>query len=246
MGVSQAAESLGEPAAAVRSLRVLTWNVHDLLGDPLAVQSVLRAAAPDVACLQEVSRWPGSRRRTAQLARSAGMFFTCGARASAGTALLTSLRVEVRRAAAGRLPVQGWRTRPRGWAHAVVRLPGSVCVEVASLHLGLSPGERRDHVCRILAARLDPTVPLVAAGDLNEAPGGPSWAVLLDELRDPGEAGPPTFPASCPRRRIDAVLVDQGLQVSSYGYPTGVDEADVLAASDHRPVLAEIALPSSG
>ena len=41
------------------------------------------------------------------------------------------------------------------------------------------------------------------------------------------------------------MLVDPSLEVRSYGFPAGVDEADVVAASDHRPVLAEIVLPPS-
>ena len=227
------------------ALRVLTWNVHDMLGDPLAVHRVLRAARADVVCLQEASRWPGSRHRLAELARQCGLYFTCGGRASAGTAVLTGLRVEVRASRARTLPVQGWWTRPRGWAGAVVRLPGTQPVAVVSMHLGLSPGERADHVARLLADRLDSGVPTILAGDLNESPGGASWLAFLEHLRDPGLGTEPTYPAARPRRRIDAVLVDPALEVVSYGWPEPVVEVDVLAASDHRPVLAEIALPPS-
>ena len=88
-------------------------------------------------------------------------------------------------------------------------------------------------------------------GDLNERPGGPSWQQLGRRVGDVTSDARATFPSPRPRVRIDAVLVSPGLDVVSCGWPAGVDEADVVAASDHRPVLAEIALtalerPGSG
>ncbi len=232
-------------------LRVMTWNVRDLLGDPFALTRVLRAADADVVCLQEGARWPGSRNRLSRLAGRAGLFFVDGGRASAGTAVLVSLRTEVRDAVAARLPVQGWRTRPRGYVRARVRLVGSVPVQVICLHLGLDPDERSRHVGLVLDDLPPPltdvpgAVPVLFAGDLNERPDGPSWTALRSRAVDPGADAPPTFRSDRPRHRIDAVLVDPALGVRSYGFPTGVDEADVVAASDHRPVLAEVVLPSS-
>ena len=223
-------------------LRVLTWNVRNHLGDPLAVQKVLLAAAPDVACLQEVSRWLGSRSRIAALARGAGLLYTCGGRSSAGTALLTSLRTDVRSPHANRLATTGWRTRPRGTAGAVVALPGTQAIRVASVHLGLDEAERARHVRTVVQALRD-GVPTVVAGDLNEHPGGPSWTALTEHLVDTCPDGDPTFPAARPTARIDAVLADPGLMVLSAGWPDGVSEADVVAASDHRPVLAVLRLP---
>ena len=222
-------------------LRLLTWNVRDHLGDPLAVQRVLRDAAPDVACLQKVSRWPGSRGRLGSLARATGLYFTCGGRPSAGTAILTSGRTDVRAAAAGRLPVSGWRTRPRGTASAVVRLPGTQAVRIASVHLGLDETERAGHV-EAFVRQLADGVPTIVAGDLNEPPDGPSWRTLQRHLADTCPDGDRTFPATRPRSRIDAVLADPRLSVVSAGWPEGVSEADVLAASDHRPVLAVVRL----
>ena len=230
-------------------LRVLTWNVRDLLGDPFALTRVLRAADADVVCLQEAQRLPGSRNRLARLAGRTGLFFVAGGRVSAGTALLVSLRTEVRDATASRLPVAGWRTRPRGSVRATVSLVGGGPVQVTCLHLGLDEDQRARHVGLLLEAlpRVDTSdaLPVVLAGDLNERPDGPSWAALAARAVDPGTGAPPTFRAAHPRLRIDAVLVDPVLQVRSYGFPAGVEVADVVAASDHRPVLAEIVLPPS-
>ncbi len=230
-----------DPAGA-RVLKVLTWNVRDLLGDPFAVTRVLRAAQADVVCLQEAPRWPGSRNRLASLASDAGLFFVVGGRVSAGTALLVSLRTQVLSARAVRLPVRGWRTRPRGAVTADVALVGSAPVRVTCLHLGLDEAERARHVAMLLAGQPDDR-PVLLAGDLNERPGGPSWQGLAARAVDPDPAAPATFRAARPRVRIDAVLVDPALEVRSSGFPAGVDEADVVAGSDHRPVLAEVVLP---
>jgi endonuclease/exonuclease/phosphatase family metal-dependent hydrolase len=110
------------------------------------------------------------------------------------------------------------------------------------VHLGLDADERAAHVQRVLGS-LPPDVPAVVAGDLNEPPGGPSWQALAARATDRGEGSGVTFSTARPRRRIDAVLVDPALEVASYGFPAGFSEADVFAASDHRPVLAEIVLP---
>lgn len=239
-------------------LRVLTWNVRNHLGDPLAVDRVLRAARPDVACLQEVTRWPFSRYRLRRLAARSGLVFVCGGRASAGTAVLVSRRVDVVAADAATLPVTGWRTRPRGTASAVVRLAGSTVVRVASIHLGLDTAERARHVAAFRSALAD-GVPTVVAGDLNEPPTGPSWQTLQQHLVDACPEGDATYPAAVPRNRIDAVLVDPALGVvpalldpalldpapgtGGAGWPDGVDEADVRAASDHLPVMVSLRLP---
>lgn len=223
-------------------LRVLSWNVHDLLGDPFAVRRVLVAAKPDVACLQEAPRLVFTRRRLATLARRSGLLFATGGRGAAGAAILASLRTEVHEPRDVRLPVVGWRARPRGYAVARVGLPTTSHVLVGSIHLALSPEERADHVGRILCDVRARDLPVVLAGDLNEPPGGPSWKALSDVVRDPGIESGPTFPARRPRRRIDAVLVDARLDVLEYGFPVGVSMDDVLQASDHLPVMAAIRL----
>lgn len=228
-------------------LRVLTWNVRDLLGDPFALTRVLRACDADVVCLQEGARWPGSRRRLSRVARRAGLRLVAGGRASAGTALLVGPRTVVRDAEAVRLPVRGWRTRPRGCVRARVWLLGGRPVQVTCLHLGLDSGERARHVGQLLDGlppAVEGGVSVLLAGDLNERPDGPSWARLAARATDRGAGSPATFRADRPRHRIDAVLVDPALAVRSYGVPAGVDDADVVAASDHRPVLAEVVLPA--
>jgi endonuclease/exonuclease/phosphatase family metal-dependent hydrolase len=224
-------------------LRVLTWNVRDTRGDRDALVRVLQAARPHVAGLQEVPRWWPWSRRTARLAARAGLHVVAGGWATAGVAVLARPSLRVLDAQAFALPVTGLLTRRRG--ACVVRLDGSAAgaVTVAALHLGLSQAERDRHV-GLLGARLERSAPpVVVVGDLNEHPGSPSWQALARFGRDAAPDGPPTFPAARPRHRIDAVFVDPALRVLSAGFPAGVDVDDVVAASDHRPVLVEVALP---
>ena len=51
----------------------------------------------------------------------------------------------------------------------------------------------------------------------------------------------PTFPADDPAKRIDALLVRGPIEVLEHGDP-GIPAVRLAEASDHRPVLATLAL----
>lgn len=213
-----------------------------MLGDPLAVHRVLRAAEPDLVCLQEASRWPGSRWRLRALAAASGLSFVAGGRRSAGTAVLAGPGATVLRAQAIGLPVRSWRTRPRGAvlvSAALANRPGAAPLSIACLHLGLDPDERSQHIA-LLSQRLAGQSHLVLAGDLNERPGGPAWTSLAALAADPDPGAGPTFPVWNLRLRIDAVLVSPQIEVLEYDV-WRPDGRDLRLGSDHRPVLAVIA-----
>jgi endonuclease/exonuclease/phosphatase family metal-dependent hydrolase len=221
---------------------VLSWNVRDLLGDPLTVARVIRDARPDVLCLQEGPRRPGASWRLAALARATGLSVTSGGRTSAGTAILVSARIRTADARAFALPVTGRLTRPRGAVTATVATPGGTPVRVACVHLGLDADERARHVPAILR-RLPADLPLVVAGDLNERPGAESWRAFGRRVSDPDPGAGPTYPSRDPRARIDAVLVGPGIGVLEYDR-WRPDDKDVRRSSDHRPVLAVLTASS--
>ncbi len=223
-------------------LRVVSWNVRDLLGDPLAVRRVLAGLRADVVCLQEAPRRPGGGWRIARLARDAGLRHAGGGRPSGGTALLLGPRVGVVSLTAARLPVTGLLTRTRGLVVAELAVvsghDAGAALTVACLHLPLEPDLRVEHA-RLAAALLRRhRAPYVVCGDLNETP-GPAWQPLLALAGDPAPSGAPTFPAGREDKRLDAVLVGTGLRVGSYG-DGGADPADVVAATDHRPVVVDL------
>jgi endonuclease/exonuclease/phosphatase family metal-dependent hydrolase len=233
-------------------IRVLTYNLRDLKDDAHAIARVIRAIRPDVACLQEVPRHPLSGHRVGRLADACGLVWSGGGVRSGGTAVLTALRVDQRSAHAARLPVTGRFTRTRGYASAVVAVPGGPSVTVASVHLSLLPEERQRHARLVLDQVQEAgPAPYVIAGDLNEPPDGPSWRVFGTTLDDAAavaggaDGQAPTYPAQAPNHRIDAILVSKGVVVQSIrvaGAADGVDPADLLAATDHLPVIADLQL----
>ncbi|WP_263729794.1 endonuclease/exonuclease/phosphatase family protein [Cellulomonas sp. SG140] len=249
-----------EAAEANRPLRVMTWNLH-ALGTPWlttrrcvdAVVGVLRDTAPDVVGVQERPLGPLGRWRLRRVAGRAGLRVVVGGGASRSTALLVRADLPSDQAAAYRLPWELPRTR-RGASTARV-LPGGEPVRVVVIHLGLDAGERERHL-RLVLDRLPRTDPLVVLGDLNELPDQPSWRTLLDEeLTDAAAQAGPTFPASAPAQRIDAVLVGptsppsapaQGVDAAPVGYRLRVTAARVLdvpaarVASDHLPVVVDL------
>jgi endonuclease/exonuclease/phosphatase family metal-dependent hydrolase len=228
-------------------MRLLSWNVRDLLGDPLALHRVVRAAEPDVVCLQEAPRRPGAALRLWFLERGTGLRCVAGGRRSGGTAVFVAPQVRVGWARAFRLPVTGRFTRTRGVAVADLHAPGVGEVTVASVHLPLRSAERLDHVRRVCEVLRRRGRSVVVAGDLNEPAGAPAWAAWEPCAVDPwgsggrgsGDGGRPTYPADQPRLRIDAVLTSPGLRAHA---PDDVPwrHADVARASDHLPLLAEI------
>jgi endonuclease/exonuclease/phosphatase family metal-dependent hydrolase len=216
-----------EPSAASGRLRVLTYNLHDFKDDGAAVARVIRAVHPDVACLQDVPQHPFSGHRIGQLADDCKLLWSGGSSsASGGSVILTSMRIDQRAAQSRRLPVSGTFTRRRGYAATVVALPGGPAVTVASVHLRRRQEERERYAHLLLdQIRAFGPAPYVVAGDLHEPPGGPAWRVVG------------------PARPDASVLVSPGLIVHSarvVGPDDGVAAADLLAASDHLPVVADL------
>ena len=223
-------------------LRLLSWNIWHLMGDPLAVHRVLRAAAPDLVCLQEAPRVPWSRWHLDRLGRATGLLPVAGGRASAGTAMLRAPGVLVRDPVALRLPPARRRAQPRGAVLASVVVPGSASpVRVASVHLGLDAAERLRHAALLVARLADAHLPVIVAGDLNEPAGGPAWQSFSALATDPAPTAGPTFPTRHPRHRIDAVLTSPSIETLAYAdwAPTLRDAA---LASDHLPVLTHLRL----
>jgi endonuclease/exonuclease/phosphatase family metal-dependent hydrolase len=225
------------------TLRLLSWNIRHLLGDPLAVHRVLRDAVPDLVCLQEAPRLPWSKRQLNALAEATGLVYVAGGRSGAGTAMLRSVRAQLYDPRAFTFPLSHWRTQRRGAVLATVSLPGVLPIRVASVHLGLDAEERLEHVAEVIARLSSSGLPMVVAGDLNEPPHGPSWQAFGAVVTDPAPDAGPTFSVLRPRRRIDAVLTSPGIETVEYGQWRPA-RRDAELASDHLPVLSLIRLAS--
>lgn len=222
-----------------RPLRLMTWNVRSLRDDRAAVVRVLRGCVPDVLFVQEAPRFLRAQSRLAALARESGLVVAAGGKPAAGVALLTTLRVDVDLAS----DVLLTRTRglhQRGLALARLTVAGRTFT-AASVHLGLDAAERLRHVGEIRSSLASRGLPGVLGGDLNERAGGTAWSSLASGYRDVGAAADrPTFPASAPTARIDALLVPEEWQVAAVSLSDIVGESDLVAATDHRPVVVDV------
>jgi endonuclease/exonuclease/phosphatase family metal-dependent hydrolase len=120
-------------------------------------------------------------------------------------------------------------------------------VSVGVTHLGLRASERLRHAAELLELLRSMPAPVVLGGDLNEHPGRGAAAALGERYPDAwasaGEGDGWTFPADAPTARIDFVFVAGEIRVERATVPSG---ADVRTASDHRPLVVDLAVPASG
>ena len=222
-----------------RPLRLMTWNVRSLRDDRDAVIRVIRACAPDVLFVQEAPRFLRSASRLAALARETDLVVATTGRPTTGLGLLTTMRVDVERAELHEL-TKSPKLHQRGVAAAELSV-GALSFTAASLHLGLDAIERRRHAVEIDQLLGTWRQPVVLAGDFNEQQDGPAWASLSEGRQDAGAAeSHSTFPASQPRRRIDTILAPHGWRISLVSALEIVDESDLVAATDHRPVIVDV------
>jgi endonuclease/exonuclease/phosphatase family metal-dependent hydrolase len=230
----------------VTRIRVATYNIYMGARRGSAVDGVVRGIAPDVLLVNECPKQPLLWRRACRrLAERWGLSLVSGGRPAGSNLVLAGPGVSVKSAGAERLRQPLFQPR-RGIAWAQLRVHGQL-LGVVSCHLSLDRDRRLREVERILevAARL--RGPVVLGGDLNERPGGPVWRRLSRAGFVDGNArsGDPwlTFPSEDPQTRIDALLLrSTTAHFLSHGGPDGVPDASLTAASDHRPVVADIRL----
>jgi endonuclease/exonuclease/phosphatase family metal-dependent hydrolase len=229
-------------------VRLITWNVRSLRDDRDAVVATLQRLRADVVPLQETPRLWFPQRAVRRLASRAGLRVAAGGAAGHGSAVLVGPGTQVVTSVLTPLTRSRGRHR-RALASAVLQLRGTP-VLVASGHLGLSGAERLRHVAQIhaLLARFAVGPTTLVGLDTNEAPGGRvtqalgSGGRLVEVLSDRLDAAP-TFPASAPVQRIDQLWVSPDVEVRQVGVP---DLPRLADASDHLPVVADLALSRPG
>jgi Metal-dependent hydrolase len=231
-------------------LRVMTYNIHHGTGmdgvlDLPRIARVIKAFSPDFVILNEVDQATGRSFGTYQadsLARLTGLFATFGRSidfdgGEYGNALLSRHPPDT----SWILDLSVDNTMEGRSALVTVFQQGSIPIMFMGAHLGLDSAERVDQVEEIL--RFTEYLELVIlAGDFNFEPGTDTYLALTRHFADtwpPGLPAPPlTFPADEPRKRIDFILY-KGPVSGSRPIPPG--HPAIAIASDHRPVIAEIA-----
>jgi endonuclease/exonuclease/phosphatase family metal-dependent hydrolase len=233
------------PVGPAPRLRVVTYNIKGLSRDAAALTAAVRGLAPDVLVLQEVLRWPDPRTWFSDLAGRFGMARAFGGLSAFGNAVLVSTAVVVHGRRVVRYPFSVTDS-PR--AAMLVRCSvNGVEFVAAGSHLSTVPALRRRQAATMTDALDCAGAPVVAGEDVNEASTGPAWrtlaAGLVDAAEETGQADVATFPTPQAVRRIDAVFVGASLPVLDYRV---VDTPQTRLASDHFPLLVDLALTPQG
>lgn len=234
------------------TVRIATYNVRGMKDSVPALVRVITALRADVLCLQEAPGPLHLRGGRAVLARACGMRVAAASRLG-GVAVLAGPRCRVRHAES-RVLRFFTGLQVRALAVAVVEVDG-MRLAAGSVHLDLHGAARLRHATEIMSVMrrvsAEHGAAAVVGGDINERAHQPTWRYLAAQLVDchPAAAAGDgfTFSARSPRMRIDALFAARGTRVVSCACPgaTGgtsgaVSGADLIAASDHLPVVAEL------
>lgn len=232
--------------SAHRNLRVLTWNIHGTVGldrrrDPERIGYWIRHMAPDIAAIQEVDtrhRHPGLPDMHDYLRDQVGKHMhmawaISGADGDYGQIIASRFPLENLHVH----DVSVARREPRKVVEARVLMP-TAPLRVLATHLGLQRRERRQQMAWLRDIVLaDLSLPVLLMGDFNEW--NPWTARRSGLLRLFGAVtNHRTFPSQRPIFALDRILCHpETLFVGS----RVVRETTI--ASDHLPVMAELALP---
>lgn len=215
-------------------VRVASWNVHGLRDGVDAVAEAIRTERPDVLLVQE----SGSRGGLRALGEALRMIVASDP--------IVFPRRRIRNAVLVRPPIRlrGNRLmRFRGGSWFAPR--GAMIAEadgltVVSLHLGLNPAERREHVRQLLEAIGRDSPKVVIGGDLNAHPDDPAVVAIAEAYPDAwasaGEGPGLTMPARRPTARIDAIFTGAAVR------PRRARTVVHATASDHLMVVADLEL----
>jgi len=218
-----------------------------------AVAAVLRRLDADAVLLQEVEDGPLLERLAARAGFHEARLVEGNDPRGIDVALLSRLPVRRYSSHAGEREVDGSLRWPRDAVEAVLEAGGRPLVLVGShlsSHLSDPAGVRRARQAAALralgdgAAAAAPGALVVVGGDLNDEAAAPALAPLLGDgaWRDVAPAGAWTWGGGAQRAALDhlALPVEQAGAVLSARVEGG---ADVAAASDHRPVVLDLAVP---
>lgn len=239
------AAALAAADPAPLALRVLSYNIHHGEGtdgkiDLPRLAKVIATADPDLVALQEVDngcRRSGNVDQTAELARLTKLHGRFGKAidydgGGYGQALLS--RFPLPDLTVHLLP--GTPDRERRIA-AVARVNvGGPEVVFGTTHLHHAKPEFREQQAAELNRLFGATdVPVILAGDLNATPDEKPVDILKSQWTLGVPAGG-TYPAGRPAKVLDYVFGRPAGRVRV----VGTRVSDEPAASDHRPVLAEV------
>ncbi|SEG84693.1 Metal-dependent hydrolase, endonuclease/exonuclease/phosphatase family [Nonomuraea solani] len=226
------------------TIRVATYNLHGLRDSVPALTRVVTAMRADALCVQEAPGFLRWRARRRALGAATGLRQATQDRAG-GTAVYVGKRARVLHA--GTHALRAFAGLERRFLAVAVVAAGDARLAVGSLHLDLNGSARAHHAAEAMAIMEDVAAAyeavIVLGADVNEREDRPAWRFLAGRAADCYAVAPKgdglTFPSRSPSARIDGVFAEREARVVSCG---GADAsiADLAAASDHLPVVAEL------
>lgn len=233
-------------------LRLLTWNIHGCVGgdgryDVDRVRRVVNTLAPDVAAFQEVdSRRPRGAGPTPGVGQVYDILREAVGDHGHDAWAISSKDGHYGQFLASRFPLTEKRVydislpglEPRKVMAARLQLP-TASPRIIATHLGLRHHERQRQLAALTEiVRADLSAPVLLLGDFNEWL-WPRWTQRgLFRLFDV-QTRHRTFPARLPLLALDRIWCRPG-RLLAHSWTAG----DAHAASDHLPLLAEVALPA--
>jgi endonuclease/exonuclease/phosphatase family metal-dependent hydrolase len=240
----------------------MTFNIHhgagaDGLVDLARIAQVVRDSDADVIGLQEVDRHFGARSdfvdQAAWLARELNMHVVYGANLDLDPLAPDQPRRQYGTAILSNGPILEWDNtylpkfgnhEQRGLLRARINVRG-VPVQVYNTHLQHNDAAERVAQAQAIVELIGtPRDSVVLLGDLNATPAAPEIRTLVEILVDAWEAAGVgtgvTYPSEDPRTRIDYIMQSSDVVARTIAVVT---TPLATSASDHLPVVADVALP---
>jgi endonuclease/exonuclease/phosphatase family metal-dependent hydrolase len=256
------ADTPAQPQAPNRPLRVMTFNIHHGAGtdgrlDLQRIAQVVREADVDVVGLQEVDRHFSARSdfvdQASWLARQLNMHVVYGANLDLDPLMPDQPRQQYGTAILSNAPILDWDNtflprfgdhEQRGLLHARINVRG-VAVHIYNTHLQHNnAAERLAQAQAIKQLVGTPDDSVILLGDLNATPSAPEIRTLVENLVDvwtaAGVGTGYTYPTEDPLKRIDYVMQSADVVARTIAVVTS---PLTETASDHLPVVADVALP---
>jgi endonuclease/exonuclease/phosphatase family metal-dependent hydrolase len=240
------------PEGDTTVVRILSYNIRHGQGldgrvDLARIATVVRRLNADIVALQEVDQGcsrSGEVHQADELGRMLSMAHVFGK-------TLDLSGGEYGLAVLSRLPILGDHCHPLPCDHeprcaleTVVQVgDGGGRFRLVSLHAAYAAGEDRLAQMRSLHGLFGGTTEAtVITGDFNATRDEPPLLYVQEQgwCISPKQGAPETFPADVPTREIDFAVTPP----LSPGRITSCRVADEMLASDHRPVVSEVVIPS--
>lgn len=242
----------------MRSIRIVTYNTHKCRGidgliRPNRIVDVLGETGGDVVALQEVLSRAGPARTDDQarfIAEELGLNYVMGTNRRHRGGLYGNVVLS-------RFPIRMMRNydlsqvgrEERGCLRADIALD-ELLLHIFNVHLGTGFEERR-HQGRLMTGELlndvELAAPRIVMGDFNEWTRGLATRLLSAHLESADVQRHfrwrRTYPGMLPLLHLDHIYYDRELKLEKLIVHCS---RRALVASDHLPLVADIAVPSTG